>query len=71
MDPLLEWVPAAEFGLDCATPPKYPDSIARMPKRSPSSNSRVFNSCCSSLPPAASNSAALVCFLSLWFTVSD
>ena len=57
--------PAIDDGLDCETPPKYPDCIARMPKRSPSSISRMFSSCLSSRAPDASWLAAATCFRSL------
>lgn len=39
--------PVGDTGRDWATPPKYPDCIARMPNKSPSSICLTFNSCVS------------------------
>lgn len=57
-DPEGECVPAAEVGLDWATPPKYPDSIARIPNKSPSSNILEFGSTFFPFFPAASTAAS-------------
>jgi hypothetical protein len=61
-------VAATDVGLDWATPPKNPASMARIPKRSPSSFSRMFSSAWSSsicVFSAASDSKSLTSLFSL------